>query len=405
VPHYVVPGNPASSLLWQRLTVIPPPPKTIMPPSGRLPQDQLNKIYDWIARFDQTTVTVLASNGGTATGGGTFSIDSSQPITITALPNTGWTFDHWTDDNSNTNTANPLTITVPSCDHTYTAYFQPVGPSGSSLANVSTRLSVQTGSNIGIAGFIITEQSQTVVIRGLGPTLSQFGVDGALSDPVLLLFDQTGQMIASNDDWVTTVVDGTIITGDQVEEIQNSGFAPSSSVLESVIIATLPPGNYTAQLQGYNNATGVALVEVNGLPPNSSTNLSNLSTRALVLTGDDVMIGGFIIAGQSQRVVIRALGRTLSRFGVQGVLDNPQLFLFNEGGEVIARNDNWQTTVIDGTIITGNQLTLIPSIGFAPLSVLESVIVATLPPGNYTAQLRGVNNTTGVALVEIYSRP
>jgi hypothetical protein len=90
---------------------------------------------------------------------------------------------------------------------------------------------------------------------------------------------------------------------------------------------------------------------------------------------------------------------------VQGVLDNPQLLLFNEGGQVIARNDNWQTTVVDGTIITGNQVNLIESLGFAPLSILESVLTATLPPGNYTAILQGVNNTTGVALVEIYSRP
>jgi len=134
-----------------------------------------------------------------------------------------------------------------------------------SLANVSTRLSVQTGQNIGIAGFIITGQSQKVVIRGLGPTLSQFGVQGVLGDPVLLLFNEARQMIASNDDWQITVIDGTIITGDQTNEIQSSGFAPFSST-ESVIIATLPPGKYTAQLRGFNNTTGVALVEVYTLP-------------------------------------------------------------------------------------------------------------------------------------------
>jgi uncharacterized repeat protein (TIGR02543 family) len=394
VPSLVTPGQPTNSPLWNSLQGNG---GTMPLRSGPLSGPELQAIQNWIANFDQTTVRVVAQPGGagTVTGDGKFTINSVR--TITATPNLGWTFAGWNDGNLTAS----RNITVPSCDVTYTAFFQ---PAASSLANASTRLLVQTGNNIGIAGFIITGQSQRVVIRGLGPTLSQFGVEGALSDPVLLLFNQAGQMIASNDDWVTTVVDGTIITGDQVAEIQDIGFAPSSNY-ESVIIATLPPGNYTAQLQGYNNATGVALVEVNGLPPNSSTNLSNLSTRALVLTGDDVMIGGFIIAGQSQRVVIRALGRTLSRFGVQGVLDNPQLLLFNEGGQLIARNDNWQTTVIDGTIITGNQVNMIQSLGFAPLSVLESVIVATLPPGNYTAILQGVNNTTGVALVEIYSRP
>ncbi len=400
---FVIPGNYMDSLLWKSLKGIGAPTIFPMPPSGFLNQTpEIDRIQNWIANMKRT-VTVLPSNGGTVTPGGTFPIGSHP--TFTASPNPGWRFDHWTDDNDNNNTnpVNPLTITVPWCDITYTAVFQAQAV-GSSLANASTRLLVQTGSNIGIAGFIITGQSQKVVIRGLGPTLSQFGVEGALSDPVLSLFDQAGQKIASNDDWITTLIDGTIITGDQFDEIQNNGFAPASA-LESVIIATLSPGNYTVQLRGYNDATGVALVEVYGLPQNSPTTLSNLSTRALVQTGNDVMIGGFIIVAQSQTVVIRALGRTLSRFGVQGVLDNPQLLLFDEGGQLIARNDDWQTTVVDGTIITGDQVNLIKSLGFAPLSVIESVIVATLPPGNYTAQLQGAANTTGVALVELYTLP
>jgi hypothetical protein len=257
---------------------------------------------------------------------------------------------------------------------------------GSSLANASTRLSVQTGPNIAIAGFIVTGQSQKVVIRGLGPTLSQFGVQGILANPQLFLFNEAGQVIASNDDWQT---------GNQVSEIQSSGFAPSFA-LESVIIATLPPGKYTAQLRGVNNTTGVALVEVYGLPQTSPVNLSNMSTRGLVQTGGNIMIGGFIITGQSQKVVIRGLGPTLSQFGVQGALANPQLFLFNEAHQVIASNDDWQT---------GNQVSEIQSSGFAPSFALESVLIATLPAGKYTAQLQGFNNTTGVALVEVYIFP
>jgi len=380
VPHYVVPGNPASSLLWQRLTVIPQPPRTIMPPSGRLPQDELDKIYDWIANFNQTTVTVVAQPGGTVSGGGKFTINFVR--TITATPNLGWTFAGWNDGNL----AASRNITVPSCDVTYTASFQPVGSSGSSLANVSTRLSVQTDANIGIAGFIITGQSQTVVIRGLGPTLSQFGVEGVLADPTLLLFNEAQQAIASNDDWQT---------GNQVAEIQSSGFAPAFG-LESVLIATLPPGKYTAQLQGFNNTTGVALVEVYGLPQTFPTNLSNMSTRGLVQTGGNIMIGGFIITGQSQKVVIRGLGPTLSQFGVQGILADPTLLLLNGAHQVIASNDDWQT---------GNQVAEIQSSGFAPAFPLESVLIATLPPGNYTAQLQGFNSATGVGLVEVYIFP
>src|SRR5205814_2667450 len=161
-------------------------------------------------------------------------------------------------------------------------------------------------------------------------------------------------------------------------------------------IATLPPGKYTAQLQGFNNTTGVALVEVYGLPQTFPTNLSNMSTRGLVQTSGNIMIGGFIITGQSQKVVIRGLGPTLSQFGVQGILADPTLLLLNGAHQVIASNDDWQT---------GNQVAEIQSSGFAPAFGLESVLIATLPPGNYTAQLQGFNNTTGVALVEVYILP
>ena len=129
------------------------------------------------------------------------------------------------------------------------------------------------------------------------------------------------------------------------------------------------------------------------LPP---TNLSNMSTRGLVQTGGNIMIGGFIITGVSQKVVIRGLGPTLSQFGVQGALADPKLLLFNQAGQVLASNDDWQT---------GNQVSEIQSSGFAPSFAFESVLIATLPAGKYTAQLQGFNNTTGVALVEVYIFP
>jgi hypothetical protein len=117
------------------------------------------------------------------------------------------------------------------------------------------------------------------------------------------------------------------------------------------------------------------------------------------------MVGGFIISGQPQKVLITGSGPTLSQFGVPGVLADPQLILFNQSGQPIASNDNWQTTVVDGTIITSSQVNEIQSSGFAPPSTNEAATIATLPPGNYTAHLRGANGTTGVGMVGVYALP
>src|SRR5436305_10181492 len=148
--------------------------------------------------------------------------------------------------------------------------------------------------------------------------------------------------------------------------------------------------------------TGVALVEVYDLSADASSILGNISTRSFVQTGDNVMIGGFIVQGaQPKRVIIRAIGPDLTQYGVPSVLADPTLELHNGTGAMIASNDNWQHTIIGG-IITGDQVQDIINSGHAPSDPAESAIIATLPPGNYTAIVRGVNNTTGVALVEVY---
>jgi hypothetical protein len=207
-------------------------------------------------------------------------------------------------------------------------------------------------------------------------------------------------LIASNDNWVTTIIGG-IITSNQVRDIQASGHAPRDG-RESAIIADLSPGNYTAIVRGVDNTTGVALAEVYDLSTDASSILSNISTRAFVQTGDNVMIGGFIVQGtQPKRVIIRAIGPELSRYGVPDVLANPTLELHDGTGALIASNDNWITTIIGG-IITANQVRNIMATGLAPRDPRESAIIADLPSGNYTAIVRGVNNTTGVALVEVY---
>ena len=276
-----------------------------------------------------------------------------------------------------------------------------VGAARSLLGNISTRALVQTGDNVMIGGFIVQGTTlKRVIIRAIGPELSQYGVPNPLADPTLELHDGNGALIASNDNWQTTIIGG-IITQDQVQDIQNSGHAPGDPS-ESAIIANLPAGNYTAIVRGVNSTTGVALVEVYDLSPDVNSILGNISTRSFVQTGDNVMIGGFIVQGTTPKsVIIRAIGPELSQYGVPNPLANPTLELHDGNGALIASNDNWQTTIIGG-IITQDQVQDIQNSGHAPGDASESAIIANLPPGNYTAIVRGVNNTIGVALVEAY---
>ena len=269
------------------------------------------------------------------------------------------------------------------------------------LGNLSTRAFVQTGDNVMIGGFIVQgTEPKRVILRAIGPELSQHGVPNAMANPTLELHNGNGALIASNDDWQHTIIGG-IITSDQVQDIQNSGHAPGDA-RESAIIADLPPGNYTAIVRGINNTTGVALVEAYDLSPSLQSILGNISTRSFVQTGDDVMIGGFIVQGtQPKNVIIRAIGPELSQYGVPNPLADPTLELHNGAGALIASNNNWQQTIIGG-IITQNQVQDIQNSGHALGNASESAIIANLPPGNYTAIVRGVNNTTGVALAEVY---
>jgi hypothetical protein len=252
-----------------------------------------------------------------------------------------------------------------------------------------------------IGGFIVQgTERKTVIIRAIGPELTQFGVPNVLVNPKLELHDGTGALIAANDNWQTTIIGGIIIHS-QVQQIINSGHAPMDP-RESALIASLPAGNYTAIVRGVSNTTGVALVEVYDLSPGTDSILGNISTRSFVQINDNVMIGGFIVAGTGpKRVIVRAIGPELTQFGVPNVLTNPTLELHNGTGHLIASNDNWQMTIIGG-IIMHDQVQQILGSGRAPTDPRESAIIANLPAGNYTAIVRGVNNTTGVALVEVY---
>ena len=273
------------------------------------------------------------------------------------------------------------------------------------LTNISTRAFVQTGDNVVIGGFIVERAEpnfspappKKVLIRAIGPDLSQYGIPNALANPTLELHDGTGALIASNNNWATTIIGG-IITSNQVHEIQASGYAPGDPY-DSAIIADLPAGSYTAIVRGVNNMTGVGLVEVYDLGAETSLILGDLSTRGFVQTGDNVMIGGFTIPGTKPKgIVLRAIGPELSKYGVPNTLADPTLELYDSTGALIASNDNWQHTAIGG-IIAADQVGDILNSGLAPADHNESVINATLLPGSYTAIVRGVNNTTGIALV------
>jgi hypothetical protein len=271
----------------------------------------------------------------------------------------------------------------------------------STLGNISTRAFVQTGDNVVIAGFIVQgADTKKIVIRAIGPELTQYGVLNALANPTLELHDSTGALIASNDNWVATIIGG-IITGDQVAAIRASGYAPGDR-RESAMIVNLPPGSYTAIVRGVNNTTGVALAELYHLSPAPNSTLGNISTRAFVQTGDNVMIGGVMVQGtQPKRVIVRAIGPELTQYGVPNPLADPTLEMYDSTGALIASNNDWQHTIIGG-IITRDQVAAIRASGHAPGDPSESAIIAMLPPGNYTAIVRGVNNTTGVGLVEVY---
>ena len=250
--------------------------------------------------------------------------------------------------------------------------------------NIATRLQIQSGDNVLIGGFIITGpagSSKKVLIRGIGPSLANFGVAGTIADPFLELHKPDGSVV-TNDNWKQAP---------NVADIP-AGFAPSND-LESIIYTTLAPGNYTAILKGAHGETGVGLVEAYDFDTASTAKLSNIATRGFVNTGDNVMIGGFIIGGtEPANILVRAIGPSLIPFGVQGALPATTLELHDSNGSVIS-NEGWRSTQ-ESEI----QATTIP-----PTNDNEAAILATLVPGNYTAIVRGKNNATGIAVVEAYS--
>jgi hypothetical protein len=247
---------------------------------------------------------------------------------------------------------------------------------------------VQTGDNVGIGGFIITGSApKRIILRAIGPSLTQSGVPNVLADPVLELHGSAGFATITNDNWRDT----------QEAEIQATGIPPIND-LEAAIVITLDPGAYTAIVRGKNNTLGVALIEVYDLNQGVVSKLANLSTRAFVSTGDDIVIAGFLLSsgGGSDRIIIRGIGPSLapSIFPMSAVLADPTLELRDGNGTLILADNNWQDNLAQAAEII--------AAGLAPANSLESAIAATLPPGLYTALLAGRLGGTGIGVVEIY---
>jgi hypothetical protein len=241
-----------------------------------------------------------------------------------------------------------------------------------------------------IAGFYIQGSvSKTVLIRGLGPSLANFGITGAMSDPTLELRNGSGTLLASNNNWQDT----------QASQIQATGFQPSD-YRESAILASLSPGSYTATLQGYGGTTGIATCEVYDMSQSANSQLVNLSSRAYVGTDPNVLIAGLYVGGTGGtglHVAIRALGPSLSNYGVAGALQDPTIEVRDAYGNLVISNNNWQDN--------SSQASALQFYGMAPSDYRESGVVLNLLGGSYTAIVRGLNGGTGVGVVDMYKLP
>jgi PKD repeat protein len=255
------------------------------------------------------------------------------------------------------------------------------------LLNLSVRLRVQPGDNALIGGFIILgSEPKKVILRGLGPSLTVNGgpFPGRLDDPTLELHNSDGVIIASNDDWKSNQA-----------EVEASGIPPTDD-REPAIVITLDPGSYTVVMRGKNNSSGTGVVETYDIGLAANARLANVSSRGFIGTGDNILIGGFFAGPQTAAVtgvVFRAIGPSLAALNVPGPMQDPTLEIHNRDGDLVASNDDWQST----------QKTEIEATGLAPTDSRESaILLRNFEPGPYTAIMRGKNNTTGVGLVEIY---
>ena len=232
--------------------------------------------------------------------------------------------------------------------------------------------------------------SRKNMIASGGPSLAPFGIADALGDPTLEIHDASNATVATNDNWRTTQIGG-LITGDQSAEISASQLAPSND-LESAIIANLAPGSYTAVVRGLGNTVGTGVVDAFDLSAASPARLANIATRGLIQPGDKLMIAGFIVQNGPLRAVVLAIGPSLLAFGIANALPDTTLQLRDLNGAIVLENDDWKT----------DQQQELEDTGLQPTNDLEAALVTTLQPGQYTAQVRGKGEATGIGVVQVY---
>ena len=392
-----------------------------------------NGRYVFVGEFDVFSGTTTISPGGTSGGGGGTTapaITTAPPATQSASLGGSVTFAIVASGTGNTyqwrfNTvaipgatsasytlsgltaanAGSYTVTISNAGGTITSNASVLtvaasGATASSLTNLSIRSNAGSGAQTLIVGVTVggagTTGTKNVLIRGIGPALAAFGLTGALADPKLDVYSGT-TVIASNDNWDATATPLAAQTA-------AGAFPLTPGSRDSALIGAVSAGGYSVQLTGVGGATGIALAELYDLTPAASFSsatprLINLSARTQVGTGGDILITGFNLSGTGpRRLLIRAVGPTLAAFGVTGTLADPKLDVYS-GTTVIASNDNW-----DSTATPLATQTAAGAFQLAPGS-RDAVLIVNLAPGSYTAQVSGVGNTTGVALVEIYELP
>ena len=272
-----------------------------------------------------------------------------------------------------------------------------VGTTGR-LINLSVRTNAGTGGDTLIVGFVVSGSgSRTLLVRGVGPTLAAFGVAGALADPSITLFNATAQL-ATNDNW------GQAANAAQISATAAAvgAFALPPGSLDASLLRDFSTSSYTVQVTGAAGATGTALMEAYDAGGSADARLLNVSARSAVGTGAGVLITGFVVGQSTRAVLVRGIGPTLAAFGVPGSLANPRLQVFDSGGKLVAENDDWGTAsnapALASTAESVGAFALVPG-------SQDAVLLLTLPPGAYTAQVSGVGATTGVGLVEVYEVP
>lgn len=287
------------------------------------------------------------------------------------------------------------------------------------LANISSRAQVETGANILIAGFVISGSAGTtknILVRGVGPALNAFGVSGSLANPIVGVYDSGSTLVASNTGWSTTPVAGASTVAASFRQataadMANAGaFSLTAGAADSAMVLTLPVGSYTVQVSGAGSTSGVALAEVYELDSTTPEVLENISSRSFVGVGGQAAIPGFVVQGtEPARLLIRGVGPGLNQFGLTGTLVQPSLSVYDSGGTLIVSDTGWGNAPVAGTstaTATFRQATAsdMQSVGAFGLTAgsADSAIVINLPPGNYTAIVTGVGNTTGTALAEVY---